>query len=83
MPGKSRKEKASTPVESVRHKDKRANIPTNELRDFVPDDAKAPETVLYGRTGDNLSEPIAMRARAGLPESPARLSTSYGGLADG
>src|SRR5437588_10405375 len=39
----------STPVESIKHKDKRANIPTEELRDFVADDEKAPKTLLYPR----------------------------------
>ncbi len=39
----------TTPVESVRHNDKRANIPTEELRDFVADDEKKPKTVLYPR----------------------------------
>ena len=41
--------KKITPVESVRHKDTRANIPTNELRDFVAEDEKAPRPVLYPR----------------------------------
>jgi len=36
-------------VESIRHKDKRANIPTEELRDFVAEDEKAPKTMLYPR----------------------------------
>ena len=31
-------------VEAVRHKDKRKNIPTEELRDFVVDDEHQPET---------------------------------------
>jgi len=38
-----------TAVESIRHKDKRANIPTEELRDFVAEDEKAPKTMLYPR----------------------------------
>lgn len=38
-----------TPVASIRHKDKRANIPTEELRDFVAEDEKAPKTMLYPR----------------------------------
>ena len=46
---KTPRRKRATPVESVRHKDKRANIPTNELRDFVADDEKAPKSVLYPR----------------------------------
>ena len=41
--------KRSIPVESVKHKDTRKNIPTNELRDFVADDERAPKTVLYPR----------------------------------
>ena len=39
----------STPVESIRHKDKRKNIPTEELRDFVTEDEHAPRTMLYPR----------------------------------
>ena len=38
------------PIESTRHKDKRANIPTQELRDFVADDEnQPPKTMLYPR----------------------------------
>ena len=33
-------------VESTRHKDKRANIPTEELRDFVADEELAPKPKL-------------------------------------
>jgi adenine-specific DNA-methyltransferase len=36
-------------IESVRHKDKRKNIPTEELRDFVREDEQRPQTVLYPR----------------------------------
>jgi adenine-specific DNA-methyltransferase len=36
-------------VESLRHKDKRANIPTEELRDFVADEELLPKTMLYPR----------------------------------
>lgn len=42
-------ERQNTPVESIRHKDKRKNIPTEELRDFVADDEHAPRTMLYPR----------------------------------
>ncbi|MHB9046674.1 MAG: site-specific DNA-methyltransferase [Pirellulales bacterium] len=38
-----------TPVESIRHKDKRKNIPTEELRDFVAEEEQAPKSVLYPR----------------------------------
>src|SRR4051794_11650294 len=36
-------------VEVIRHNDKRANIPTNELRGFVDDDEKRPKPTLYPR----------------------------------
>jgi len=35
------------PVSSHKHKDKRVNIPTRELRGFVEQDEKAPKTVTY------------------------------------
>ena len=41
--------KSPTPVLATKHKDKRANIPTEELRDFVADDEKAPKKILYPR----------------------------------
>ena len=36
-------------VDSIRHKDTRTNIPTEELRDFVAEDESAPRTMLYPR----------------------------------
>ena len=39
----------STSIDSIRHTDKRANIPTEELRDFVADEELAPKTMLYPR----------------------------------
>jgi adenine-specific DNA-methyltransferase len=41
--------KPPTPITAVKHKDKRANIPTEELRDFVADEEKKPKTILYPR----------------------------------
>src|SRR6266850_1088876 len=41
--------KGASPVEAIRHKDTRVNIPTHELRDFVKDDEAAPKTLLYSR----------------------------------
>jgi len=45
----SRKKKTSKtkPIESLKHKDKRSNMPTEELRDFVKEDENRPEAVLY------------------------------------
>ena len=52
-PGKNRSvarsAKGPSPVEAIRHKDTRVNIPTHELRDFVKDDEMAPKTLLYPR----------------------------------
>jgi hypothetical protein len=42
---KSSPPKLSQPIDSVNRKDKRANIPTEELRDFIADEEKAPKTV--------------------------------------
>src|SRR5262245_3288630 len=41
--------KAQTQVVAIRHRDKRKNIPTEELRDFVADDEQAPKAQLYPR----------------------------------
>ena len=45
----SKKNVTSTPVTSHKHKDKRANIPTEELREFVAEEERKPKTVLYPR----------------------------------
>lgn len=45
----AKKKTRPTPVESIKHKDARVNIPTEELRDFVADDEKAPKKMLYPR----------------------------------
>jgi adenine-specific DNA-methyltransferase len=49
MATKTKKPKDTAPVDSIRHKDQRANIPTEELRDFVASDEKAPKAMLYPR----------------------------------
>ena len=41
--------KSPTPVLATKYRDKRANITTEELRDFVADDEKAPKKILYRR----------------------------------
>src|SRR4051812_30198372 len=40
---------AKKKVDSIRHKEKRTNIPTEELRDFVAEDERTPKTMLYPR----------------------------------
>ena len=49
MPKSKSAASKTTPIESLKHKDKRRNIPTEELRDFVADEEKTPKTVLYPR----------------------------------
>ena len=44
-----KRDTTSTPIESIKHDNKRTNIPTEELRDFVDNDEKAPEPILYPR----------------------------------
>ena len=41
--------KKPIPVESTKHKDKRVNIPTEELRRFVEEEELTPKTLLYPR----------------------------------
>src|ERR1017187_4742011 len=43
------KPKSPIPVLATKHKDKRTNIPTKELRGFVADDEARPKTILYPR----------------------------------
>jgi adenine-specific DNA-methyltransferase len=45
----ARKGTKTVAVDSVRHKDKRKNIPTEELRGFVAGDDAKPKTILYPR----------------------------------
>jgi len=46
---RSKSSKHNVEVAVVKHKDKRKNIPTEELRDFVAEDEKKPKTMLYPR----------------------------------
>ena len=45
----AKKKPVPAKVDSIRHKDKRKNIPTRELRDFVADEELTPKTMLYPR----------------------------------
>jgi len=42
-----RKNNKSVPIDSVKHKDKRSNIPTEEMRGFVKEDEARPKDVKY------------------------------------
>jgi adenine-specific DNA-methyltransferase len=52
MARKKNSDKAAARIDAVRHKDKRKNIPTEELRDFVREDEQQPKKVLYPRDPD-------------------------------
>jgi len=41
--------KVTSELDALRHRDKRTNIPTEELADFVADDESAPATLTYER----------------------------------
>jgi adenine-specific DNA-methyltransferase len=43
------KDAGPTPIDSIKHKDTRKNIPTEELRDFVAAEEAAPPKMLYPR----------------------------------
>ncbi len=49
MPTGRTASKRPKPVEALKHKDKRVNIPTEELREFVKTEEEAPKTMLYPR----------------------------------
>lgn len=49
MARKERKTKPPIDIETFKYKDRRANIPTEELRDFVVKDEASPKTILYPR----------------------------------
>lgn len=49
MPKKGKRVAKITPVEVIKHKDGRVNIPTQELRQFVAEAEAKPATMLYAR----------------------------------
>jgi adenine-specific DNA-methyltransferase len=49
MPGTEGKKRRPVNIEALRHQDRRTNIPTKELRDFVAEDEATPRTILYPR----------------------------------
>lgn len=47
--GKTKPAGDPVPLEAIRHKDRPVNIPTEELKDFVPDEHRKPQTKQYPR----------------------------------
>jgi adenine-specific DNA-methyltransferase len=45
----AKRKSANSSVDSLKHKDKRKNIPTAELQDFVKEDEAKPKKILYPR----------------------------------
>jgi len=48
-PPRTRAPAGPVPVDALRHDEKRANIPTEELHDFVAEDERTPGQALYPR----------------------------------
>lgn len=58
-----------TPLYALKHKDKRTNIPTEELRDFVADDEKQPKVILYPRD-PSLDPQLVWRGKDDQDQNP-------------
>lgn len=63
-----------TSIESVKHKDKRANIPTEELRDFMADKDKNSTPVLYPRD-KSLDPQLVWKGKDEQDQKPLEVST--------
>jgi len=48
-PHRASKSSGTTPLTSLKHANRRTNIPTEELRDFVAEDEKNPALMRYPR----------------------------------
>ena len=76
MPKKKTAAKTSTPVEAIKHSDTRKNIPTEELRDFMPDephkaklyprDASLDPQLVWKGKDEQDSKPLEVPRRADL-----------------
>jgi adenine-specific DNA-methyltransferase len=82
--GRNKPGKSSTDIASIKHADKRRNIPTEELRDFVADDEKRPKTVLYPRDPSLDPQLVWQGKDEQDSRNPGcRLSTTTAALGDG
>jgi hypothetical protein len=61
-----------TPVDSIKHKDTRKNIPTEELRDFVAAEEAAPPRMLYEKLKRALRAEIDEAAWSSLYSTVSR-----------
>jgi hypothetical protein len=75
MPRK--KQAKPIPVESVKHRDKRANIPTQELRDLVKDDEAVPSKMLYPRDPSLDPQPCVLSCSASLREMSSTADSRF------
>ncbi len=65
---------SSTSIESVKHKDKRANIPTEELRDFMAEKDKNSIPVFYPRD-TSLDPQLVWKGKDEQDQKPLEVST--------
>ncbi|HEX4792856.1 MAG TPA: hypothetical protein VH370_03635 [Humisphaera sp.] len=60
---------ASAPIDSIKHRDTRTNIPTAELRDFVREEEQKPQTLLYPRD-PSLDSQLVWKGKDQQDQSP-------------
>src|SRR5688500_6564198 len=65
----AKQKKGTTPVETVKHKDSRTNIPTREQGALVADDEAAPKTLLYPRD-ESLDPQLVWKRKDELDRHP-------------
>ena len=53
-------------INAIKHQDKRANIPTNELRGFVAEEESVPKSMLYPRD-PSLDPQLVWKGKARVP----------------
>jgi len=73
---KKKNPSANTPVEAHIHKkDKRTNIPTAELKDFVKEDEARPKKILYPRD-PSLDPQLVWKGKDEQDQKPSLFNTS-------
>jgi len=78
---KKRKKKTKQ-VESLMHRDKRKNIPTEELRDFGAEDEEKLPVVLYPRNPSLDPQLVKEAAKDAVPALNKALEDEDGGVRD-
>lgn len=64
-----------SPVETLKHKDKRVNIPTRELEDFVKEEETRPKSMLYPRD-PSLDPQLVWKGKDEQDQHPLEIQSS-------